>query len=93
MITKKDVINISNLSKLYLDDSEIETSMKDMSSMVEFVSQINSVEVPSEFCQNEINDLSNAFHVDEVVESFPREEILKNAHGGKDGFFYVEKSK
>lgn len=93
MITKKDVIDISNLSKLYLDDAQVETSIKDMSSMVDFVSQINSVEIPSEFSQNEINELSNAFHADEVEKSFPREEILENANGGKDGFFYLEKSK
>ena len=38
-----------------------------------------------------INNLQNAFREDEVVPSYPRDEILKNVDGGEDGFFPVRK--
>lgn len=90
MITREEVLNIANLSKLYLDESQIKDAQAEMDGMINFVNEINSVsadidEIP------DMSGVSNAFHEDEVVESYPRSEILKNVNGGKDGFFFVKK--
>ena len=90
MITREEVLNIANLSKLYLDESQIKDAQNEMDGMINFVNEINTVssdidEIP------DMSGVSNAFHEDEVVESYPRSEILKNVNGGKDGFFFVKK--
>ena len=51
---------------------------------------INSVEVNSGEFDN-INNLSNAFRADEVKESLPVEEILKNAPEQAEDHFLVRK--
>lgn len=92
MVTKEDVMSIAKLSKLYLSEKELEEGVKEMNSIVSFAAKINDANYNYE-PKTQIQDVFNAFRSDEIKESFPREEILKNVDGGKDGFFYIEKSK
>ena len=91
MISREEVLNLANLSKLYLDESEIVNVQKEVESMIDFVNQINNIEANFESTVAQ-NGISNAFHSDEIVKSYSREEILKNVNGGKDGFFYIKKT-
>lgn len=92
MVTKEEVLNIANLSKLYLTPEELEDAFEEMKGMIKFVNQINEMQDLNEEskCKNE---LFNAFREDEIVPSFQREKILENVAGGKEGFFYLEKFK
>ncbi len=92
MVTKEDVMSIAKLSKLYLSEKELEEGVREMNSIVSFAAKINDANYNYE-SKTQIQDVFNAFRNDEIKESFPREEILKNVDGGKDGFFYIEKSK
>ncbi|MBR0423595.1 MAG: Asp-tRNA(Asn)/Glu-tRNA(Gln) amidotransferase subunit GatC [Clostridia bacterium] len=91
MISREEVLNLANLSKLYLNEEEIENIRKEMDSMINFANEINNLDVKYDKLP-EINNISNAFREDEVVESYPQEEILKNVGGGREGFFYIKKS-
>ena len=90
MISREEVLNLANLSKLYLDESEIANTQKEVEGMVEFVNEINNINTEFEGAAMR-SGVSNAFHEDEITKSYPREEILKNVNGGKDGFFYIKK--
>ncbi len=91
MVTKEEVLNIAKLSKLYLTSEELEDAFNEMKGIVKFVNQVNEMQNPDEEI-NHANELFNAFREDEIVPSFPREKILENVEGGKEGFFYLEKS-
>ncbi len=90
MLSRDEMLNIANLSKLYLSEEELEKASKEMDGIINFVNQIDSLKSCSEEISN-INGLSNAFREDEVIAPLSRKEILKNVDGGKDGFFYVKK--
>ncbi len=90
MISREEVLNLANLSKLYLDESEISGVQKEIEGMVDFVNEINRINANLDESMEQKN-LSNAFHEDEVIDSYPQEEILKNVDGGKEGFFYIKK--
>ncbi len=92
MVTKEEVLNIANLSKLYLTPEELEDAFEEMKGMVKFVNQINEIQSLNEESYY-TSELSNALREDEIVPSFPREKILENVNSGKEGFFYLEKSK
>ena len=77
MITREEMENIANLSKLYLSEDDFEKMSKEMDGIINFVNQVNT--------------LSDQYDLEKIVDSFPRNEILKNVDGGKDGFFYVKK--
>ena len=92
MISREEILNIANLSKLYLDESEIENVGKEIEGMIKFANEINNLdESVGETKISEEDSIKNAFHEDKIEKSYDRSEILKNVDGGKDGFFYVKK--
>ena len=88
MVTREDVQSIARLAKLSVPDEELDALTGEMAKIISFADTINdaSDEITEEF--DDINGLQNAFREDEVV---PREEILRNAQGGEDGFFAVRR--
>ena len=94
MITREQMENIANLSKLYLSEDDFDKMSKEMDGIINFVNQINTLndQYNLENNSNSNADINkNVLREDEIVDSFPRNEILKNVDGGKDGFFYVKK--
>ena len=94
MITREEMENIANLSKLYLSEDDFEKMSKEMDGIINFVNQINTLNDQYNLENNSNSNVDinkNVLREDEIVDSFPRNEILKNVDGGKDGFFYVKK--
>lgn len=90
MVTREDVINIARLSKLYIAEEELDDMTKAVGDIVSFADTINNAsEEGVEF--DNINDLRNAFREDEIVPSYDRDEILKNANDTDEGHFLVRK--
>jgi aspartyl/glutamyl-tRNA(Asn/Gln) amidotransferase C subunit len=91
MVTRDDIIKIARLAKLSVEDDEIESLTRDMSEIIGFADTI-SLAVEDGFEDfDHINNITNAFHEDEVQESYDRELILKNRDGGEQGCFLVKK--
>lgn len=90
MVTREDVQSIARLAKLSVPEEELDTLTGEMANIISFADTINAAGAEAEEFDN-INGLSNAFREDVVVPSYDREEILRNAQGGEDGFFAVRK--
>lgn len=91
MIKKEEVLKIAKLAKLSVEDEEIEQLTLDMSRIINYADTINNAfEDGVEF--DNINSIVNAFNEDVVLESYDRNEILKNREGGEKGYFVVRKS-
>ena len=89
MVSKEEIRKIARLSKLSLSDEELDALSKDMAEIIAFADTISeAVTEVGEF--DNINGLENVFREDEVVASFPREDILQNRDGGEDGYYLVE---
>ena len=88
MVTKQDVENIAILSKLFVAEEELDDLTKQMQEIVEFADAINNAPDSGEEFDN-INNLSNVFREDVVVESLPSEEILKKAPEQAEDHFLV----
>lgn len=90
MVTKEEIMDIALLSKLHIDDSEIDKLTQEMMNIIKFADTINGYDGEVEEFDN-INNLVNVFREDVVGESFPQSEILKNVDGGENGYFPVKK--
>ena len=87
MISREEILNLASLAKLYVSEEELDSVTQDMAKIIGFADEISKASVEnSDF--DDINGLENVFREDEVKDSFDRDLILKNANGGKDGFFY-----
>ncbi len=90
MVTREEILNLALLSKLHIEEDEIDNLTQEMMNIIKFADTINEYDGEIEEFDN-INNLSNVFREDEVVESFPQSEILKNVDGGENGYFPVKK--
>lgn len=90
MVTKQEILDIALLSKLEVAEDEIDALTAQMQNIIAFADKINEAGDSDDDFDN-INGLSNVFHEDEVVPSYPREEILANVDGGENGYFPVKK--
>lgn len=88
MVTREDVENIALLSKLFVPEEELDNLTKSMQEIIDFADTINNAPTSGDEFDN-INNLSNVFREDEVVESYPTEEILKNAPEQGESHFLV----
>ena len=90
MVTREDIENIALLSKLFVDEKDLDALTEEMQKIVAFADTISSVQVNTGEFDN-INNLSNAFRADEVRPSLPVEEILSNAPEQAEDHFLVRK--
>lgn len=90
MVTREEILKIAKLSKLSVTEEELDGLTAAMGEIIAFADTINAAGAAAGEFDN-INNLQNAFREDEVVPSYPRNEILKNVDGGEDGFFPVRK--
>lgn len=92
MVTREEILKIARLSRLSVEESEIEQLILDMEEIIGFAGTINDYITDNDIEFKNINKLINVFHEDEVVESYEGNEILKNREGGKNGYFNIKKS-
>lgn len=90
MITREEILKIANLSKLWVDEDELDALTRDMQEIIAFADTIGSASAGDEDFDG-IGGLANVFRPDEVVPSCSREDILLNVSGGEDGYFPVKK--
>ena len=90
MVTREDIENIAILSKLFVAEEDIDKLTDEMQKIVDFADLINNaVEDGNDF--DNINNLSNVFREDEVLESYDSADILKNAPAQGKNHFLVKK--
>ncbi len=89
-VTKDEILDIALLSKLWVEEEELDKLTHDMAEIIAFADTINAAGDTNEEFDN-INNLSNVFREDEVVPSYDRALILKNVQGGENGCFPVKK--
>lgn len=92
MISREEILNLANLSKLYLDEAEIEAAREEMDGMINFANQINQFDLSSKEPPPSTG-YSGALRDDEVGTSFAQEKILENTANSQNGFFCVEQSR
>lgn len=86
----EEVEYIAKLSKLELSPSEKEIYCAQLSSVLEYVEQLEGVNTEGVLPMANITGLENAYREDAIVESaISHDDIAKNAPEFKDGSFVV----
>lgn len=90
-ITGEDVRHIARLSRLSLSDKEIETFSRQLSSIIEYVEQLNSLDTGNIEPTSHVIPLNNVMRDDLHAASLPVEDALKNAPDSTEKFYRVPK--
>ncbi len=90
MLTKEEVIKLSQLARIELSEAEVEKFQKDLSAVLEYVEELKSVNVEGLEEVSQVTGLVNVQREDIPVVSDIHEGIFSQAPEMKDGYFKVK---
>ncbi len=88
-ITKDEVLKVAALARLDLEDASIEPFVEQISTILDYVDTLKSVDTEGVPGTSHAISLTNAFREDESNEHLERERALANAPEKEDGAFTV----
>jgi len=90
-VTINDVDKIAKLAKLRFDEDEKVKLQKDLNKILEYIDQLNELNLDDVEPLENINETENVLRVDESEKWLSTEEALKNAPAKTGKFFKVPK--
>ncbi len=88
-LTVEQVRWVSHLARLQLSDADLEQMTRQLSSIVEYVNQLQQVNTDGVEPLAHVAELSNVFRADESRPSLPPDEALANAPERQGAFYRV----
>ena len=90
-IDKDTVKHISKLARISLDENNVDSLAKDLTSIMNFIENLNKLNTDKTVPLTSIINASLRSRKDEVKDGKIREQILKNSPEKNDEFFVVPK--
>ena len=90
-LTRDDVLKLARLARLDLTDDEVAEYATELSAILQYVEQLQTVDVTGLKPTNQVTGLTNVTRPDELRTSLSQEEALKNAPAKANGLFLVPK--
>jgi aspartyl-tRNA(Asn)/glutamyl-tRNA(Gln) amidotransferase subunit C len=87
----KDVENLANLARLELSDEEKQAMLKDMRGILEYVKQIEGVEVPEDAISSQIPNVWREDNLNVIPRDFSKDKIIDQFPDSRDGYLKVKK--
>ena len=91
-LSKQDILKLARLARLRLTDSEVEKFQKELSSILEYVEQLNSVDVSGLTPTYQVSGLTNVARTDEIIDyGVSQDELLKNVPQRHEDYIKVQR--
>lgn len=91
-VSRDDVLKLAKLAKLQLTDEEIARFAEEIPKILEYVEQLQNVDVTGLEPTSQVTGLKNVMRKDKIIDYGPTPpDLLKNAPEVKDGQFKVRK--
>jgi len=90
-IDKKLVKKIADLSRMRIEEKEVERFSKELSKIINWVEKLNEVDTKDVIPITNPSDIKIPFRKDEINDGKIEDKILKNAPEKKAGYFVVPK--
>lgn len=90
IIDKNTVKHVALLSRLELNDKELDVYSKQLASILHYISKLNEINTDKvQPTSHPLSTLKNVFRKDILKKSLSSEEVLKNAPSKEGDFFKV----
>ncbi len=91
-LTREDVLKLARLARLELSDDEIKEYTQELSAILEYVEQLQSVNVTGFKPTNQVTGLTNVMREDEIRDyGYEPTELLKNVPHVQDNQLKVKR--
>lgn len=81
---------MAKLANLEISEAEEEKYSDQLSRILDYIDQLNAVDTENAEATYNTSGLSNVWSGDEVKESLPQEEAIKNSPSTKNGYFVTK---
>ena len=89
MIEREQVLHVAKLARLSFSDEEVDRLAPELSKIVEYVEQMDRLELEGVEPTSHVVELQNVLREDVPRESLPKERALEQAPDAADGGFRV----
>lgn len=90
-VDKATVANIAHLARIDVDDDELEPLAADLSSILQWIEQLNEVDTDNVPPMAAVHDDVLRWRADVVNDGNKQDDIVANAPDSENGFFAVPK--
>jgi aspartyl-tRNA(Asn)/glutamyl-tRNA(Gln) amidotransferase subunit C len=91
-LSRADVLKLAQLARLQLSDAEVEEFSAELSEILQYVEQLQGVDVAGLEPTNQVNGLTNVMREDEVRDyGYKPKDLLKNVPDVKDDQIKVKR--
>ena len=90
-ISKEQIKHLAHLSRLELSEAEIDAMQGDMSKILDFVAQVEILDLEGVEPLTQMSKSVNVMRQDEVANMISKEDALKNAPDANSDYFRVSK--
>jgi aspartyl-tRNA(Asn)/glutamyl-tRNA(Gln) amidotransferase subunit C len=91
-MTRDDVLKLAKLARLSLTDDELDTFAREFTDILQYVEQLQTVDVASLEPTNQVTGLTNVMRQDEIVSyGYEPAELLKNVPTVQDNQLKVKR--
>ena len=88
-ISKEQIKHLAHLSRLELSEAEIDAMQGDMSKILDFVAQVEKLDLEGVEPLTQMSKSVNVMRQDEVANMISKEDALKNAPDANSDYFRV----
>ncbi|HET7098973.1 MAG TPA: Asp-tRNA(Asn)/Glu-tRNA(Gln) amidotransferase subunit GatC [Patescibacteria group bacterium] len=91
-LTKQDVLHVAKLAKITLTDAEVDKFTTQLSSIISYMDELNTVEISNIEPTTQTTGLSNVFRKDEINtdQVLSQDEALSGTEKTHNGYFKVD---
>ncbi len=91
-LSREDVLKLARLARLHLSDEEVEQFGDEIGAILQYVEQLNEIDLSGLEPTNQVTGLTNVMRTDEIVEyGVSPEDLLKNAPATEAGHIKVKR--
>lgn len=91
-LTREDVLKLAQLARLQLSEAEIEEYATELTEILQYVEQLQKVDVDGLKPTNQVTGLTNVTRPDEIRDyGYKPEDLLKNVPSTKDNQIKVKR--
>lgn len=91
-LTRDDVLKLARLARLDISDEEVEQYCEELSAILDYVDQLNTVDVTGLEPTTQVTGLKNVMRDDEIVDyGISPEDLLRIAPKVQDGHIKVNR--
>ena len=88
-IGRKEVEHVASLARLALNEDEKKAYEEELKDVITFMDKLEELDTEGIEPTIHVLDMHNVFRKDEVQESLPIEDVLKNAPDSEEDYFVV----